>query len=303
MVKGFKDEQGRFHPIGDSRQNSFRPKSINYIKYKNGSSVSKQILKQATDFAQKKALQFKKWEAEQEVKKLEQLEKRKRLQSRIILSFKKNRALGITKPKPLKNAILVDIPELSDNKEDINFIQEIVNEFLKRERDVSKEIEKVEKKDPELARQLKQQFEKAEDRFENEFKTDVSKARKITDDRTEKELREAKKLVADLEAIEQGKKKAEDVFDEEQNVLQKLVERLEKTQKSKDEEESEKVRKKVREQSKKVEEAQKDVETKEEKEERIKRDIEAFEQQIKAEEKIDIPDTDEVTFAEYLRAE
>lgn len=237
MVRGFKDDKGRFHPTESTVGTSSRFHDSSKRMGLDGQGIAKQLLKQAGVFAKNRADQFKKKQKEIKERQLRELTVRRDAEKRIISSFKRARNLQIKDPVALKNQILIDVPEIEDNKENLKFIENILNGFIQREKKKDKAVKKA-KTDTEKIR-IEEDFERAEGAEEKEVREEIKRViarqekkigKKVEDEN--KKLKEQKKVsdknVHELEKEVQGLIKSEDILVEQEQETEKKQEETEK---------------------------------------------------------------------------
>jgi len=214
LVRGFKDETGKFRPtdrkLGQTRANpKLHDKSLQVGIQ--GSQIAQTISKQAKDFAKRKTEEQLERIFVTKERQQRELQIRRDFEKRLISSFKRARKLQIKDPVLLKNQILIDVPEIKDNPENIRFIENILNGFIKREKAKDKAIKKAKTQvDKEL---IKAQFEKAEELEETDVKKLLTKQ--------EKELK--KKQQEKLEELERKDKLKKDAEFEAEKGIQEFV--------------------------------------------------------------------------------
>lgn len=214
MVRGFTDDKGRFRPtdrkLGHTRANpKLHDKSLQVGIQ--GSQIAQTITKQAKDFAKRKTEEQLERIFVTKERQERELQIRRDFEKRLISSFKRARKLQIKDPVLLKNQILIDVPEIKDNPENIRFIENILNGFIKREKAKDKAIKKAKTQvDKEL---IEAQFEKAEQLEETDVKKLLGKQ--------EKELK--KKQQEKLEELERKDKLKMDAEFEAEKGIQEFV--------------------------------------------------------------------------------
>ncbi|MCP6727225.1 MAG: hypothetical protein KJI69_04315 [Patescibacteria group bacterium] len=216
MVRGFKDETGKFHPtertLGRTRANPRLHDKTLQVGIQ-GSQIAMTIAKQAKDFAKRKTNeQIVRIQTTKE-RQARELQLRRDFEKRLISSFKRSRSLQIKDPVLLKNQILIDVPEIKDNSENLRFIENILNDFLKREKRKEKAIKKA--KTPEEKDRIEAQFDRAELLEEADVKKQLGKSESQLKKKQQEEL-------ADLKSEKQAFKKKEEFIKEE--AIQDFVE-------------------------------------------------------------------------------
>jgi len=236
MARGFKDKEGRFHPT--DRTQPKMPSSFHDGSKKmgvDGLAITKQILKQTGVFAKKRADQFKAKHKEIKDRQIRELQLRKSAEKRIISSFKRARDLKIKDPVALKNQILIDVPEIEDNRENLKFIENILNGFIKREKRRDKEIKKAKTDEQKIS--IQEAFDRAEGEEEKEVRDEVrrviAREEKQISKKTEKEIEKLKKQKkeSDLD-IQKLEKETQELIRNEVDVAQAENQRDEKIKES-----------------------------------------------------------------------
>ncbi len=215
MVKGFKDDQGRFRPTDRTQPKISSHHDPTKIMGQDGVSISKQLLVSAGKFAKKRADEFKERQKQIKERNIRELELRRGAEKRIISSFKRARDLQIKDPVALKNQILIDVPEISDNRENLKFIENILNQFLKREKIKDKAIKKAKTDAQRIA--IQEAFDRAESAEEKEVRSEI--ARVIS--RQEKEL--SKKKEKELTKLKEQKKESDKDVQELEKDIQDVI--------------------------------------------------------------------------------
>jgi len=237
LVRGFKDEKNKFHPTERKVGTSSRFHDPSWKMGQDGQSITKQLLKQAGVFARNRADQFKKKQEQIKEKNLRELKIRRDAEKRIISSFKRARDLQIRDPVALKNQILIDVPEIEDNRENLRFIEKILNGFIKREKKKDKAVKKA-KTDADKIR-IEEAFVTAEGFEEKEVRDEIKRViarqEKELSKKKEKELtklkeqeKEDKQDIQDLQKEVQGVIRSEDKTVEEEKETERKQKETEK---------------------------------------------------------------------------
>ncbi len=230
MVHGFKDDKGNFRPTDRKIGTSTRVTDKSLQVGIDGSQIAQTIAKQTKDFAKRKALeQIEKLKTTKE-RQARELALRRDFEKRLISSFKRARQLQIKDPVLLKNQILIDVPEIKDNSENLKFIENILNGFIKREKQKDKAIKKV--KTQEEKDLIEERFDKAELAEEADVKKQITKDESKLKKKQQEEL---EKLKAEKKAFKETKEeietKAIDKFKEKEKVAKRTEEIREEIQK------------------------------------------------------------------------
>jgi len=245
LVKGFKDETGKFRPTDRKISVSHASSKIHdasQVMGQNGLSITKQLLKQAGSFAKKRGRQFEQKRQEIQEKQARELKIRKESEKAIISSFKRARDLQIKDPVALKNQILIDVPAIEDKPENLRFVEKIINGFIKREKKKDKLVKKA--KTPEDAQRIEDAFEKAEEFQEKqvagELKRIIAREEGEIKKLSNKELqklkekdKESKKDIERLEKENEQLKRIETDLQEKEERTEKLKQKTEDARREK----------------------------------------------------------------------
>ncbi len=224
MVLGFKDKGKKFHPTGQRKLATTRanPKlHDNSLQVGiQGSQIAKTIAKQAKDFARKKTEEQLEKILDTKERQERELQVRRDFEKRLVSSFKRARDLQIKDPVLLKNQILIDVPEIKDTKENIKFIEKILNGFIKREKSRDKAIKNA--KTQEDRDRIQAQFDVAEGKEEADVKKSLSRDAEKLKKKNQEELERLRiKDKAQNENQKEVGKKAVDVFKKEEEEKEK----------------------------------------------------------------------------------
>jgi len=242
LVRGFKDETGKFHPTertGTRANPRLHDKTLQVGIQ--GSQIAKTIAKQAKQFAVKRTLEAVERIADTKDRQSRELEIRRDFEKRLISSFKRARKLQIKNPVLLKNQIFIDVPELKDTPENIRFVENILNDFLKREKAKDKAIKKAKTDEQKIAIEegfveaekleeadVKKQLDKGKTELKKKQQEELDKlrAKNKAKEKTEEEIGE--KAVKDFQKKEDALKKAEDEAEKIRKEEQKKADDLAK---------------------------------------------------------------------------
>lgn len=216
MARGFKDDKGNFHPT--DRTLPKMPSRFHDGTKKmgvDGVGITKQLLKQTGIFARKRADEFKKKQDQIKERQIRELKLRRDAEKRIVSSFKRARDLQIKDPVALKNQILIDVPEIQDNKENLKFIENILNGFIKREKKKDKAIKKAKSDTEKIA--IQEAFDRAEGAEEKEVRDEIKRV--IT--RQEKEI--SKKAQKEQDDLKKKKKQSDDLLHQAEKDIQDII--------------------------------------------------------------------------------
>jgi hypothetical protein len=131
LVKGFKDKDGKFHPIGQSGVRKTR--QVSKVRYSNDTGLSQILGQSVKDFAKLNRDRYNTWKSEQEDKFQEELVLRRKFRVPLIRAFRLARAQEIRKPKELEKFIRQNIPDLPSGKKTNRFVEKVLKEFIKEE--------------------------------------------------------------------------------------------------------------------------------------------------------------------------
>ncbi len=235
MVKGFKDDSGKFHPIGQRGVSKNSRKSR--VRYSNGASL---LLDQSIrDFARNRKEAYKTYKANQEEKFNRELEMRRRFQGKLIVAFRQARAQNVKQGRDLEKFIRQQIPDLPKEKGIEKFVQNVLRDFVKQEARLEKEKKgksEVDKKalqdafDDSLTRS-KATFEKIQSEQDIEF----AKEQKKQADKNQKNIQ---KLEKEAKQADDARKQLEkDVKEAQEKQTKEATEKAEQSAKKVDKEE------------------------------------------------------------------
>lgn len=235
MVRGYKDAEGNFHPF--TKYRGGKRKSQSY-RYANDSGLSSMLEKSIKDFATNRKNQYMKFKEAQDQKFQEEIDMRRRFSGRLITAFRLAQKQNITKPKELEKFIRAQIPDLPKGKDTNKFVEKVLKEFVKQERQFEKKIEGKSEAEQKLLREaFDQSIKDSEERFEaiqkdldkkfdkqreknaEEFKKKQEKLKKEEKDRIKAE-KDAKKAEQELKEKEQSGASESEVKQAEQKVEQ-----------------------------------------------------------------------------------
>lgn len=238
MVKGFKDKDNVFHPIGQYRGGKKRATSH---RYANDIGLSTLVERSISDFAIKRKNQFKEFKRNQQIEFEKEIEMRRRFSGKLIIAFRLARDQGITNPRQLEKFIRSQIPELPTGRKTNKFVEKVLREFVKQEKEFTK---KISGKSEAEQRLLKQAFDnsikESETRFAN-IQKDIDKKFKEQGEREQKEFDEKLKRIKKEEKekldAEKNAKKAEDELKKKVQInapefeIEEAEKKVEKTEK------------------------------------------------------------------------
>lgn len=214
MVKGFKDSDGKFHPIGNYvKQSSAR---MSHDRMLRGSDTAQILGRAVADFARKRKENYEIQKKRQSEMFHQELELRRKFSPEIVRAYRQAKKMQITDPQKLKKYIYSKVPELRDDKDTLRFVQSIVNEYIEQERELKRKISGASEAE---AKRLQSEFDDAI----NESKTDFEhyqkeQEKKVKDDITSK-LKESEEL---LKKEKSAREKAEKELKEKIELEKKL---------------------------------------------------------------------------------
>lgn len=201
MVKGFKDRNGKFHPINQGRVGKTRYAKV---RYSNGAGSAQVLEKENRDFANKIKERYNQFKANQEEKFQKDIDLRRKFQNKLITSFRQARAQNVREGRDLEKFVRQQIPDLPRDKGIEKFVKGVLRDFVKQEA----RLEKVK------AGKSEEEKQKLQDAFEQSLKESELKFREAqtiqnTKFREESEKRE-KKQNTEIEKLEKKVKDKED---------------------------------------------------------------------------------------------
>ena len=200
MGKGFKDEKGKFHPIGNYVSHTTH--SGNSTRMIRGADTAQIFKKAINDYATKRKENFARQKEMQRTEFQNELEQRRLYATKIKRSYRKAKEQHITNPQALKKFIFSAIPDLSDDKDTLRFVQSIVNEYIEQEKHFKQST----------AGKKADEIKKLETEFEASIKESDEVFKEFQDKATAKEKSDLKnKLEKQNELLEKEKKKREEV--------------------------------------------------------------------------------------------
>jgi hypothetical protein len=156
LVRGFKDKDGKFHPIGQSGVRKSR--QVAKVRYANDAGLSQVLGQSVKDFAKLNRDRYNIWKKDQGDKFDEELRLRRKFRVPLIRAFRLARDQEITKPKELEKFIRQNIPDLPKGKKTNRFVEKVLKEFVKEEKRFKSRIAG---KSEEEQKKLETSFERA----------------------------------------------------------------------------------------------------------------------------------------------
>ena len=256
MGKGFKDRDGKFHPISNYVRQSSSGHRDNQRMIR-GANTAQILGKAISDFAEKRRENFARQKEIQRDMFQKELEHRRRFEKGIINSYLLARKQHITDPQQLKKFIYSKNPDLEDDKDTLRFVQSIVNDFKKQ---LTHFEESIAGKKEAVQKQLREEFEKSLKESEVYY-DEVAKEQKAKLD---------KDLKAELEKSEGLLKKEKE---KREKLEQAMKEREEKEKEYKKAQQESKSEEEVKQKKEQFEQAEKKAETAQSEEAKIEKDI------------------------------
>ncbi|MCP6727129.1 MAG: hypothetical protein KJI69_03835 [Patescibacteria group bacterium] len=215
MVKGFKDRDGKFHPISQSK--GVRKSRV---RYANDSGLSEILSQGAKDFARLNRDRYNDWKSTQNQKFQEDLDLRRKFRVALIRSFRLARAQEITRPKELEKFIRQNIPDLPQGKKTNRFVEKVLGEFIREEKRFK---EKIKGKSEAEQKQLNDAFEMALTESEAVFK----KIEAERDDKfAQQEKQDHKKWLNKIEKLQNEAKQHKEAEKQHQKDIDELNKRM-----------------------------------------------------------------------------
>jgi len=248
LVKGFKRD-GKFHPITQGRVGKTR---YARVRYSNGAGSAETIEQEIKDFARRTKDRYNKYKANQDEKFHQDIEMRRKFQSRLIKSFRQARDQNIREGKDLEKFIRQQIPDLPRDKGIEKFVKGVLHDFVKQEAQLQRNKQG---KGEEEKKRLQETFEKSLTEAEIRF-------RDVQVDQDKKFRQESEKREKDNKAeIDKLKKKVKDKEDAEKQARKDADEARKKEQQGASQEEQKKADEKAKASEHKAEQEQKEETT------------------------------------------
>lgn len=216
MVSGFKDRDGKFHPISQGGVRKSRHGSR--TRYANDAGLSSILGQSVKDFATLNRDRYNTWKTQQDEKFQEELVLRRKFRVPLIRAFRLARAQEITRPKELEKFIRQNIPDLPKGKKTNRFVEKVLKEFVKEE---ARFKQRKAGKSEEEQKKLDQAFENALDESEAVFKK-IEKDRDVEFNKHEKE--DKQKWLSRIDKLNKETEKSAEKADK----LQKDIDELNK---------------------------------------------------------------------------
>ncbi len=212
LVKGFKDRDGKFHPINQGRVGKTRYAKV---RYSNGAGSAQILEKQNRDFANKIKERYNQFKANQEEKFQKDIELRRKFQNKLIVAFRQARAQNVKEGRDLEKFVRQQIPDLPRDKGIEKFVKGVLRDFVKQEARLEKvKSGKSEEEKQKLQDAFEQSIRESEVRFKDAQVDQNKKFREDTEKREKKQNAEIEKLEKKVKDKEDAERKAEKDADE-----------------------------------------------------------------------------------------
>jgi len=222
VVQGFIRDK-KFHPISTSKGKRLSRTALlgrDLRVGQDGDTISKLLNARVKQFASDRAHTYGRIKEEQKDKRIQQRDRNTRLRPQIIRQFRLARAQNILKPKELEEFLLAKIPELGNDRQSIQFVTNVIQEFLEREKDFQK---KIKDKPEEEQRELKQAFKDAESDTGQSFNKELKNTDKQFNKNQDKKVKDLQNKIdkfrskeKDLKQSEKKEEKAETTTDKKE---------------------------------------------------------------------------------------
>ena len=219
MVKGFKDKDGKFHPIGQSGVRKIR--HISKVRYSNDAGLSQVLGQSVKDFATLNRNRYNTWKTEQQQKFEEDLVLRRKFRVPLIRAFRLARAQEIKKPKELEKFIRQSIPDLPSGKKTNRFVEKVLKEFIKEE---ARFKSRISGKTEEEKKELEKAFEMALTESEAVFNKIESERDEKFEKQEKQDTEKWQKRIDKLDAEAKKHKDAEEQLKKDNEALKKRFE-------------------------------------------------------------------------------
>lgn len=219
MVKGFKDRDGKFHPIGQSGVRKNRQTSK--VRYANDTGLTQILGQSVKDFAILNRDRYNTWKTDQEEKFQEDLVLRRKFRVPLIRAFRLARAQEIKKPKELEKFIRQTIPDLPSGKKTNRFVEKVLKEFIKEE---ARFKSRISGKSEEEKKKLEIAFEEALTESEKVFNNIQSQRDEAFKKQEKQDTEKFQKRMDKLDAEAKKHKEAEEQLRKDNEALKKRME-------------------------------------------------------------------------------
>jgi hypothetical protein len=250
VVQGFIRDK-KFHPISTSKGKRLSRTALlgrDLRVGQDGDSIAKLLNARVKQFASDRAHMYGRIREGQEDQRKFQRDRNIKLRPKIIRQFRLARSQNILKPKELEQFLLAKIPELGSDRQSIQFVTNVIQEFLNREKDFEKKIkDKTTSEQAELRTAFKDAETDTDDSIKKELKSSDKQFNKNQDKKVkdlqnkidkfrnkEKDLKESEKKEEKADTPKEKKEAKEDVKDDTksaENAEQEIIDALKKTKK------------------------------------------------------------------------
>jgi len=218
LVKGFKDKDGKFHPIGQSGVRKIR--QISKIRYSNDTGLTQILGQSVKDFAKLNRDRYNIWKVDQEDKFQEELVLRRKFRVPLIRAFRLARAQEIRKPKELEKFIRQTIPDLPSGKKTNRFVEKVLKEFIKEE---TRFKSRISGKSEEEKKKLEIAFEEALTESEKVFNNIQSQRDEAFAKQEKQDTQKFQKRIEKLDTESKKHKDAEEQLRKDNEALKKRI--------------------------------------------------------------------------------
>jgi len=218
LVKGFKDKDGKFHPIGQSGVRKNR--QISKIRYSNDTGLTQILGQSVKDFAKLNRDRYNIWKVDQEDKFQEELVLRRKFRVPLIRAFRLARAQEIRKPKELEKFIRQTIPDLPSGKKTNRFVEKVLKEFIKEE---TRFKSRISGKSEEEKKKLEIAFEEALTESEKVFNNIQSQRDEAFAKQEKQDTQKFQKRIEKLDTESKKHKDAEEQLKKDNEALKKRL--------------------------------------------------------------------------------
>lgn len=250
MAKGFKDQDGKFHPIGQSGVS--RKSRTRNVRYSNGVGSAQILEKENRDFANKIKERYNQFKANQLDSFNEEVAMRRKFRGRLITAYRQAVRQNIKSGKDLEKFIRQQVPDLPQERGINKFVTKVLKEFKKQEESLEKSKRG---KSEEEKTKLETQFELSLKESETQFRIVQAQQDKKFREEAEKRDKDSQKKIDKLE------KEAKEAEDANKQAQKDADEARKKEKEGASQEQQKKADEKAEESAKQAEKEQKDETT------------------------------------------
>ena len=212
MVKGFKDRNGKFHPINQGRVGKTRYAKV---RYSNGAGSAQILEKENRDFANKIKQRYNQFKANQDEKFQKDIDLRRKFQNKLITAFRQARAQNVREGRDLEKFVRQQIPDLPRDKGIEKFVKGVLRDFVRQEARLEKvKVGKSEEEKQKLQDSFEQSLKQSEVKFREAQVDQNKKFRDESEKREKKQNAEIEKLEKKVKDKEDAERQAEKDADE-----------------------------------------------------------------------------------------